>query len=88
MREEGAVAGEDVGFGCGGGGGGGGVGPGAGVVGCVGGGEGEGTDCDADVEVGEDELDAREVGQDGSARRLLWRHLEGLTLVGATWPMG
>lgn len=36
VREEGAVAGQDVGFGRGGGGGGGSVGPGAGVLGCVG----------------------------------------------------
>lgn len=61
MREEGTVAGEDVGFGCAGGGWGGSVGPGAGVFGCVAGGEGEGTECDADIEIGEDELDAREV---------------------------
>ena len=64
VREEGAVAGEDVGFGRGGGGGGRGVRPGAGVFGCVGGGEGEGAECDADVEVGEDELDAGEVSQE------------------------
>lgn len=36
VREEGAIAGEDVGFGRGGRGGGGGVGPGAGVLACVG----------------------------------------------------
>lgn len=33
------------------------------MFGCVSGGEGEGTECDADVEIGEDELDAGEVGQ-------------------------
>ena len=65
VREEGAVAGEDVGFRRAGCGGGRGVGPGAGVFGRVGSGEGEGTACDADIEVGEDELDAGEVSQDG-----------------------
>lgn len=65
MREEGAVAREDVGFRRGGCGGGRGVGPGAGVLGRVGGGEGEGADCDANVEIGEDELDAGEVRSGG-----------------------
>ncbi len=65
VREEGAVAGEDVGFRCAGGGGRGGVGPGAGVFCRVGGGEGEGAERDADVEVGEDELDAGAVSQSG-----------------------
>lgn len=61
MREEGAVTGEDVGLRCARGGGGRSVGPGTGVFDCVGGGEGESTECDADVEIGEDELDTREV---------------------------
>ena len=56
VREEGAVAGEDVGFRGARGGRGGGVGPGAGVFGRVARGEGEGADCDADIKVGEDEL--------------------------------
>lgn len=73
VREEGAVAREDVGFGCGGGGGGGGVGPRAGVFGCVGGGEGEGAECDADVEVGEDELDAGEVQSGWLGWSIPWR---------------
>lgn len=87
VGEEGAVAGEDVGFGRGGGGGGGGVGPGAGVFGCVGGGEGEGAERDADVEIGEDELDAGAIGQHGSAVQSLGEGMEGLALAGAAWPM-
>lgn len=88
MREERAVAGEDVRLGGGGRGGGGGVGPGAGVLDCVGGGEGEGTECDADVEIGEDELDAGGVGQDGAGSQFHGDRMEGLTLVGAAWPKG
>ena len=51
VREEGAVALEDVGFVRAGGGGAGGVGPGAGVFRGVGGGVGEGAEGDAEVEV-------------------------------------
>lgn len=54
VREEGAVALQEVGFRVPGGRGVGGVWPGAGVGGGVGGGEGEGAEGDADVEVGED----------------------------------
>ncbi len=88
MREEGAVAGEDVGFGRGGGGRGRCVGPGAGVIGCVGGSEGEGTECDADVEIGEDELDAGEVSQEGLGSGCEVDKVERHTLAGAAWPTG
>ena len=88
MREEGAVAGEDVWFGCGRGGGGGGVGPGAGVFGCIGGGEGEGTDCDTDIKIGKDELNAYEVSQDGSATLFRGDGMGTHTLAEAVWPMG